>query len=48
MRDDTKIIGDGIAPDCPLARRSPGEEIVDGLGEEGEGRVEGVVGPRGA
>ena len=43
MRDDAKIIGDGIAPRAPLFRQHFSEEPVDCLGELGESRVEFVV-----
>ena len=44
MGDNAEIIGDGVAPVVPLFRQTFGEKVVDGLGELGEGGVEGVVG----
>ena len=44
VRDDSEIVGDGVAPRRPLSWQSSAEEIVDGFGEEGEAGVEAVVG----
>ncbi len=44
VRDDTEVVGDGVAPCAPLAGKSSSEEVVDGPGEEVEGFVEPVVG----
>ena len=44
MRDDTEIVGYGVAPSRPLSWQALLEEVIDRFGEEVEVGVEPVVG----